>query len=72
MTDISYDSHKSPDNLLTTLINAAKSHGLGLHIAEDIQRDPTTYRQLLQKIFILQQSQLVFLMRKSLNYLIPE
>ncbi len=54
MTDISYESHKSSDNLLTTLVNAAKSHGLRMPIAEDIQRNPTSYRALLQKIFILQ------------------
>lgn len=71
MTDISYESHMSSENLLSTFVNAAKNHGMSLKIAEDIQRDPASYRSIIQKIFILQSALYPKLTTHNIGLLLP-
>lgn len=39
--------------LFTALLRAARRHGMGRLIAEDIQRSPLTYRQIISRAFML-------------------
>lgn len=53
MRSMNFDNSPYEETICTALVAAAKQHGMGRMIAEDIQRDPITYRQLLMKTFII-------------------
>ena len=62
MTEISYESNKSDNNLFQSLLHAARSHGSNRVICEDISRSPMTYQQMITRCFALR-----FLLKKNIK-----
>ncbi len=53
MTDMMFATSQYRCTLVEALLNARRVHGAGHSIVEDIERQPFSYRQLLQRAFIL-------------------
>lgn len=53
MTDMMFATSRYRSTLIEALLNARQVHGAGHSIVEDIERQPFSYRQLLQRAFIL-------------------
>lgn len=53
MVGMLFETSAHQTTLYSSLIEAAKTHGMGRVIAEDVQREPLTYRRLLMRSFIL-------------------
>ncbi len=53
MVGMLYETSPYQETLVTSLIEAAKQHGMRREIVEDIQRDPLSYRQLILRCFLL-------------------
>ena len=53
MTEMMFDSSDWKRPLFSSVLDAASTHGYGHIIAEDVERKPITYRQLIARSFIL-------------------
>ncbi len=53
MTDVMFQSSNYCQTLFSSLLDAKSTHGGGHHIAEDIERNPITYRQFILRSFLL-------------------
>lgn len=53
MTEMMFESNDYHQTLFTSLIDARKMHGRHHEIAEDIERSPITYQQVITRCFIL-------------------
>lgn len=53
MTEMLYQTAQKNENIFVSLLEAARLHGFKHKIAEDIQRKPLNYADLLQKSYVL-------------------
>lgn len=53
MLNLFYRTYDYRRTLFSALVDAARRHGAGRNVLEDVQREPLSYRQLLTRIFIL-------------------